>query len=147
MFYLSGSMQSAALPAVLALLSTSQAQNPTLGASPSAPSTRSSQKLVISVNDENGVAVPSARVQLRSPANTSPMWCAADFSGRCTIEYLTSSSCPITVDKPGFYAARNLPINTAQAPSLNMKLFHIQEVQEVINVVESPPGIDTLQAA
>ena len=144
MFYLTGLMRSAALAAVLALLSTSRAQNPPLGASPPA---RSSQKLIISVNDENGVAVPSARVQLRSPANTAPLWCATDFSGRCTIENLTSSSYAITVEKPGFYAARNIPTNLAQAPSVDIKLFHIQEVHEIVNVVESPPGIDPLQTA
>jgi Carboxypeptidase regulatory-like domain/TonB dependent receptor/TonB-dependent Receptor Plug Domain len=147
MFCLAGSMRSAAFATLLALLSTSRAQDLPVGASPSAPQIRSSQKLVIAVADENGVAVPSARVQLRSSPDSTPVWCATDFSGRCTISNLTAAAYRITVEKPGFYAVSNLPVNPGQASSVDVKLFHIQEVHEVVNVVESPPGIDPLQTA
>ena len=140
-------MRVAAFSAVLALSTPSRAQDRPLGAASSAPPARSSHNLLVTVNDENGVAVPSARVQLRSSPDAAPLWCATDFSGRCTIGNPTSTSYRITVEKAGFYAVSNLPINRAQTSSVDIKLFHIQEVHEVVNVIESPPGIDPLQTA
>jgi hypothetical protein len=140
-------MRSAALAGVLALLATCRAQDSPLGAPPHPPSSSVFQKLLISVADENGNAVASARVQLRSSPDSSPLWCATDFSGRCTIQTSSDTAYRITVEKPGFYAVTNLPLESGRVPSVEIKLYHIQEVHEVVNVIESPPGIDPLQTA
>ncbi len=50
-------------------------------------------------------------------------------------------------EKPGFYAITNLPVQVGQAAAIDLKLVHIQEVREVVNVTESPPGIDPEQTA
>jgi hypothetical protein len=130
---------------VLALLSTAPAQNPA-PVRPAPPSSATIQKLSISVTDENDVAVPSARVSLHAP-EIPPLWCATDFAGRCSIQVSTSTAYRMTVEKPGFYAATNLPVPAGQVPSMEVRLVHIQEVHEVVNVVESPPGIDPVQTA
>lgn len=132
---------------VLTLLPAARAQDP-----PSTPATNprsasGSQRLSITVNDENGVAVPSARVSLQGSVEGSPLWCATDFSGRCSVPGLKPGSYRMTVEKPGFYALRDEAVRAGDAPMVEVKLIHIQEVHEVVNVVESPPGIDPLQTA
>src|SRR5271155_2741591 len=62
-------------------------------------------KLTVTVTDENGVAVRSARVQLQPPLPAFPLSCETDFAGRCEFADLSSGACELRVEKTGFYAA------------------------------------------
>jgi len=100
--------------------------------------------LLITVIDENGVAVPAARVLISSP-QLPGLRCETDFAGRCRFLNLPAGTYRIHVEKQDYYS---LTLSSMQFPAtanLEMTLSHQQEVREVVNVVESPPAIDPAQ--
>ena len=131
---------------VLVMLEAGWAQGVRSGIAANAAST-GTQNVSVSVNDENGVAVPSARVSLQAATQSRGLWCATDFTGRCSVQGLAPGSYRLMVEKPGFYAVANQTVEVGKVPAMEVRLVHIQEVHEVVNVVESPPGIDPLQTA
>jgi len=110
-------------------------------------SASSSPKVMVSVADENGVAVPSARVFLTLAAKDQVIRCETDFAGHCWLEDLVSGSYQLRVEKPGFYVLTNQVVQFPGTSSLDVKLFHQKEIREVVNVVESPPAIDPAETA
>src|SRR5580692_11273900 len=62
------------------------------------------QKLTVTVTDENGVAVASARVQLQPRPPAIPLRCQTDFAGRCEFPDVPSGAYDLRVEKSGFYA-------------------------------------------
>jgi Carboxypeptidase regulatory-like domain/TonB dependent receptor len=103
------------------------------------------QKLTVTVTDENGVAVASARVQLQPPAPAIPLRCGTDFAGRCEFTDLPSGTCELRVEKIGFYAAVQPDVQVGATANVDVTLTHQQETREVVNVVESAPAIDPAQ--
>src|SRR5436309_2291188 len=100
--------------------------------------------LLITVIDENGVAVPAARVLISSP-QLPGLRCETDFGGRCRFLNFPAGTYRIHVEKQDYYS---LTLSSMQFPAtanLEMTLSHQQEVREVVNVVESPPAIDPTQ--
>ncbi len=103
-------------------------------------------KVHITVVDENEVAVASARVLLRA-APTSPwLRCDTDFVGHCSFQGIEPGTYELRVEKPGFYVL-DQSIAIGQVPSVDVRLSHLQEVREKVDVVESPPAIDPAQVA
>jgi hypothetical protein len=100
-----------------------------------------SRSVTFTVVDENGVAVPAARIQLR--ANSISLRCESDLAGRCQLDLPPASGWNLLVEKEGFYvlSLSNLQI----ANTLDIVLHHQQEVRESVNVVESVPAIDPEQ--
>lgn len=103
-------------------------------------------KLEIIVTDENGVAVPSAVVQLKSPQQANPLRLQTDFAGRCVFASLSSQNYQLRIEKSGFYAAV-ADVQPQTAPSIDVTLSHQQEVREVVNVQEPAPEINPAQIA
>jgi len=101
---------------------------------------------IIVVNDENGVAVASARVTLES-GSLPAVHCQTDFAGRCQFPSLPAGTYQLRVEKEGFYAAVEQNVEIAAGSNVEVTLSHQQEVREVVNVVESPPAIDPSQVA
>lgn len=99
--------------------------------------------LTIAVLDENGVAVPEARVRLLG-ANAS-MQCETDLTGHCKLASPSRGSWHLRVEKEGFYAANLDSVQTAG--TLEVDLHHQEEVRENVNVVESVPAIDPAQVS
>jgi len=97
--------------------------------------------LTITVLDENGVAVPAARVEVTS-AHAS-LHCETDLSGHCHFSNLQAGQWQFKVEKEGFYIFTLGNVQTSGA--LEVALHHQQEVKENINVVESVPAIDPQQ--
>src|SRR5579864_3690222 len=62
---------------------------------------RTANELTVVVTDENGVAVPGARVELQGPG--PPMRCETDLAGRCRFARLTGAPWQLRVEKEGFY--------------------------------------------
>src|SRR5437764_14429422 len=56
--------------------------------------------LTIAVLDENGVAVPAARVRLQGQSKS--LECETDLAGHCQLADLTRGAWRIRVDKQGF---------------------------------------------
>jgi hypothetical protein len=148
MSLLTRSLRRAALCLVLCLVTTvpGQVANSTPHSVPHA-APRAGEHLLITVVDENDVVVPSARVFLESSPTVFQLQCETDFAGHCSFQGLVAGSYQFRVEKQGFYALSPTPVQVGQTPAVEVKLSHLQEIREVVNVVESPPGIDPAQTA
>jgi len=113
--------------------------------SPSPAEHPATQKLTVTVTDENGLAVGSARVQLQAPPPALPLRCGTDFAGHCEFTSLASGSYDLRVEKTGFYAVVQPEVQVGLTANVDVTLSHQQEAREVVNVVESPPAIDPAQ--
>ncbi|MGB8012716.1 MAG: carboxypeptidase regulatory-like domain-containing protein [Terriglobales bacterium] len=105
-----------------------------------------SQKLVVTVTDENGVLVESARVQLQAPPDV-PLRCETDFAGHCEFISLSEGTYELRVEKTGYYALVRPDLQASATANLDVTLLHQQEAREVVNVVESPLAIDPAQVS
>jgi Carboxypeptidase regulatory-like domain/TonB-dependent Receptor Plug Domain len=104
-------------------------------------------KLTITVTDQNGVAVGSARVQLQGRPPALPLRCGTDFAGRCEFANLSSGSYELRVEKEGYYAAVQPEVQVGITANVDVTLSPQQEAREVVNVVESAPAIDPAQVS
>ncbi len=105
------------------------------------------KKLTVTVTDENGVAVASARVQLQPPPPAIPLRCGTDFAGHCEFTDLASATYELRVEKTGFYAIVHPDVQVGITANVDVALSRQQEAREVVNVVESAPAIDPAQIA
>ena len=103
--------------------------------------------LAVTVKDETGVAVPSARATLIPPPPQTPIRASTDFAGRAEFAGLAAGASSISVEKEGFYAQLNTPVQVGQAESIEITLPHQQEYKETIHVNYSPPAIDPAQSS
>lgn len=104
-------------------------------------------KLVVTVSDQNGVAVAAARVQLQPPPPGLPLHCATDFAGRCEFSSLGAGTYDLRVEKTGYYAASQENIRIGYTANVDVTLPHQEEAHEVVNVAESTPAIDPAQVS
>ena len=113
------------------------------------PGATPSQNILITVTDENDVAVSSALVFLQASSQAVALRCVTDFAGHCEFSNLSAATYQLRVEKQGFYSViLTLPaIQTAAAANIDVTLPHQQEVREVVDVVESPPAIDPAQVS
>src|SRR5438067_13872906 len=70
--------------------------------------------LLITAIDENGVAVPAARVLIGSP-QLPGLRCETDFAGRCRFLNFPAGHYRIPVDTQDYYP---LPLSTMQLPAI-----------------------------
>jgi len=110
-------------------------------------STAELYRLEISVDDENGVAVPSALVLLQPAPPSGPLRCETDFAGHCSFAGLAAGSYHLRVEKQGFYASVLPNVQPELSRNVDVVLHYQQELREVVNVVESPPAIDPAQVS
>jgi len=98
----------------------------------------------IFVVDENGVAVPAARVSLAIPP-AAANHCQTDHNGRCQFAGLPAGQYHVRVEKEGFYAAEQAALEITGSSTVDVVLTHQQEFREIVDVHESPPAIDPAQ--
>lgn len=111
------------------------------------PQSKSEQtaELLVVVVDENGVAVPSARLTLQpvgQPAESAPRRGETDDSGRYKFTNLGAGPQHLRVEKEGFYAVTEEQVRVGETESVEVTLNHQQEYVERVNVTYSPPAID-----
>src|SRR5499427_4463246 len=100
----------------------------------------------IAVVDENGVAVPSARVSLQN-AEQPAVHCETNFTGRCLLPGVIAGTYTLRVQKEGFYALEQAAVQVPSSGTVEVALTRTQEVHEVVDVRESPPAIDPTQVS
>jgi hypothetical protein len=96
------------------------------------------------VLDENGVAVPAARITLQPPSPAQALRCETEISGRCELPHIPDGPCQLRVEKEGYYTA-NSSVEPSGAAELEITLNHLKEIKETVNVRESPPMIESSQ--
>jgi len=101
--------------------------------------------VVITVVDENGVAVAGAQVTVTEPG-VAPLHLWTDFAGHCRFTPRQNKSYKLSVQKPGFYQASQTGVPPDQS-HVRVALAHEQMVKEEVNVTASPPGINTQQVS
>jgi carboxypeptidase family protein/TonB-dependent receptor-like protein len=111
--------------------------------------TRSSELsgLIITVTDENKVAVAGARVELRNPQLANALRCQTDFTGHCEFSNLMAGAYEIRVERPGFYPLSQSSIQVGATSNVDVVLSREQEARESVDVVASVSGIDPMQTA
>ncbi len=105
------------------------------------------QELAGRVIDENGVAVPGARLAIECDGSDLPLVAVTDEAGRFLVRGIPAGRSSLRVDKLGFYAfVSELTITGNPAP-LEIMLNHTQEFEETVNVVYSVPKVDPKETA
>ena len=102
------------------------------------------ERLSVTVLDENGVAVPSARVTLKPPSPALALRCETGISGVCEFLHVPEGSRQLRVEKEGYYSAVS-SIESAGSPEVEVTLNHLKEIKETVDVHESPPMIEPSQ--
>jgi hypothetical protein len=101
--------------------------------------------VVLTVADENGVAISAAQVTIfESGVEPARLW--TDYAGHCTFVLRQDAPYRILAEKPGFYQVELSEIDVHQ-DSVKIVLAHEQIVQEQVSVTASAPGIDTEQTS
>lgn len=104
------------------------------------------ETVVVTVVDENGVAVPGAQVTVLPPG-AAPLHLWTDFAGHCTFRLPENSQpYPLSVQKPGFYQASESAVDPGLS-AFRVTIAHEQIVKEQVNVTASPPGINVQQVS
>ncbi len=101
--------------------------------------------VVLTVVDENGLAVPGAEVTLSQPGQQS-IRLITDYAGRCLYSLHQGAPYTLHIEKPGFYQTLESSIDAHQE-NVQAVLTHEQMVHEQVNVTASAPGIDTEQTS
>ncbi len=106
------------------------------------PQQLAGQDLLVTVLDENGLAVSSARLTLTDQANSLVQNAETDYAGRCQFSRLTPGVYSLRVEKVGFFVFNSSDVRVAETSNLEVTLNHTQEYAESVDVVYSPPAID-----
>src|SRR5215471_9165638 len=103
--------------------------------------------VTVTVVDENGVAVPDARVAMTAADGSQSVRCQTGPAGMCIFSIYATASIPFRarVEKENFYATGSGDLRIEQTPNLELTLVHQREVREVVNVIESAPAINPEQ--
>jgi len=101
--------------------------------------------VVLTVSDENGVAVSGAQVIISEPGRRE-LSLQTDYAGRCTYRVYLSAPYQVAVEKPGFYRAVESNADP-HVENLAIVLVHVQVIQQQVNVEASTVGIDPEQTS
>jgi hypothetical protein len=101
-------------------------------------------RMSVIVLDENGVAVPFARVTLQLPQPSLALRCETGISGVCEFPHVPEGPRQLRVDKEGYYSATS-SIDPTGSHEVEVTLNHLKEIKETVDVHESPPMIEGSQ--
>lgn len=111
------------------------------------PATAGGASLLVTVRDENGVAVPSASVTLFPPKQAPPLSQVTDYAGRAEFQRLQTGTYRLVVEKQGFYQLAVNDVDFHAGAAMEVALNHTQEFKQTVHVVYSPPAIDPSRVA
>ena len=98
-------------------------------------------KFRITVVDETGLAVAGAQIGLEQSATQTLVRGETDAAGRHEFDVTNPGSYQLKIEKEGFYASTT-DVRVGEASSLEVTIYHQQELAETVNVYDSPPAID-----
>jgi hypothetical protein len=106
---------------------------------------KSQRQFLLTVKDENGLAVSSARVIVEDPLVHIRLALETDYAGRVAFTGFAPANYVLRIEKPDFYPATLADVHLAQAGKQDVVLHHQQEFTEVVNVYAVPEAIDLQQ--
>ena len=109
-------------------------------AAPSEP--QANQTLLVTVVDENSVAVPAAQVMLTEGGGRAVPRGETDHAGRYLFRDLHHGNYELRVAKEGFYEVIEKEVHVGETERAEVTLNHQREFSESVNVIYSPPAID-----
>jgi hypothetical protein len=112
-----------------------------------APAKQVPGRVVVTVLDENGVAVPGAQLSLVPAAGGEPVRAETDVAGRARFPALAPGLYRMSVQKTGFYPISSRDVDLTSRRTLEITLPHQQEYHERVEVHYTPPVIDPQQTA
>ena len=108
---------------------------------------RSPGLVVVTVVDENGVAVPGAQLILVPASGGEPVRGETDVAGRARFPAIAPGIYRMNVEKIGFYRISGRSVDLTSGRPLEITLPHLQEYHERVEVHYTPPVIDPQQTA
>ena len=99
-------------------------------------------RLLVKVTDENGVAIADALLVLTQSATQTVARAQTDAAGRHEFSLANVGTYQLKVEKQGFYASTTDDVRVVDASSLEITIYHQQEIAETVNVYAAPPAID-----
>jgi len=99
-------------------------------------------RFVIKVVDETGVAIADARLILVQSATQTLVRGETDAAGRHQFNLTNVGAYQLKIEKEGFYASTTDDVRISETSSLEVTIYHQQEIAETVNVYVSPPAID-----
>jgi len=115
--------------------------------SQTASQVKSNYNLMVRITDENGVAVADALLVISQSATQTVARAATDAAGRHEFSLLNGGIYLLQIEKEGFYASKIADLQVPAESSLEVTLYHQQEIAETVNVYASPPAIDPTKTA
>ena len=100
-------------------------------------------QLLVTVLDENGVAVPSARITLTAKGPPALVVRGeTDAAGRYDFTGLDGGTYQLRAEKEGFYAVTQDEVRVGETQATDVTLSHASELHQALDVVASPASID-----
>jgi hypothetical protein len=118
---------------------------PSQGPATASISSSTAATLDITVNDENGVAVGSASVQLQASQTAPGARSFTDIAGYCELTNLLPGRYELRVEKSGFYTLSQPNVQVGATTRVEVILSHQQDAREVVDVIAYSPVIDQTQ--
>ncbi|HTS13567.1 MAG TPA: TonB-dependent receptor [Candidatus Limnocylindrales bacterium] len=103
--------------------------------------------LLLIVRDENGNPIDQARVTVYPGGAAAPLRGVTDTAGRLSISNLGAGTLRVVVEKEGFYALTISEVHAEEGQPIEVRLNHMQEFKESVEVKASTEGIDPAQMA
>ena len=101
--------------------------------------------VVLTVSDENGLAVSSAQVTVSEPGRHDVQF-QTDYAGRCSYPLHQDAPYQLRVEKPNFYQVTKSSMDV-HLNEVSVVLVHVQVIQQEVNVEASTVGIDPEQTS
>ena len=101
---------------------------------------------MITVTDENGVAVPAARVTL-SIAGRPTLRLESNYLGKVQLGSLAAGTYELQVERENYYAVTVPDVKVPQSGTVQVTLHHVHEYKESVDVTDSPQAVELAQTA
>ncbi|HWP43060.1 MAG TPA: carboxypeptidase-like regulatory domain-containing protein, partial [Blastocatellia bacterium] len=99
-------------------------------------------RLEVTVFDENGLAVASARLTLTRVETQTIIKGETDYAGRCVFSGIDAGAYRLKVEKEGFYIATVADVRAGETERVEIVLNHHLEFSEYMDVTYSAPAVD-----